>query len=122
MIVDSSNCATTTHIAVESEMPQTVALSSCRASYVGHVNPQWVRLLDLLQMNVEYEYCRGAELFCRIEFRAPKRLSLRIPFEAFRKIHPGLFGQSLVSKLFNDAGVLTQICGNNFMVLKVAPR
>src|SRR5438445_12044733 len=31
--------------------------------YASSVNPQWVRLLDLLQMNVQYERCQGAELF-----------------------------------------------------------
>src|ERR1700751_2043401 len=31
--------------------------------YAEHVNPQWVRLLDLLQMNVRYEPCVGTELF-----------------------------------------------------------
>src|SRR4051794_11184709 len=31
--------------------------------YAAHVNPQWVRLLDLLRMNVRYERCAGAELF-----------------------------------------------------------
>lgn len=37
------------------------------------------------------------------------------------KIHPAMFGQILVMRLFRDKGILTQICGNNFMVLKVAP-
>ncbi len=32
-----------------------------------------------------------------------------------------MFGQLLVMRMFRDEGVLTQICGNNFMVLKVAP-
>jgi ornithine--oxo-acid transaminase len=32
-----------------------------------------------------------------------------------------MFGQVLVMRLFRDKGILTQICGNNFMVLKVAP-
>ena len=32
-----------------------------------------------------------------------------------------MFGQILVMRLFRDFGFLTQICGNNFMVLKVAP-
>jgi ornithine--oxo-acid transaminase len=36
-------------------------------------------------------------------------------------MHPGLFGQMLVMRLFNQKNLLTQICGNNFMVLKVAP-
>jgi ornithine--oxo-acid transaminase len=30
--------------------------------YERYVNPQWVRLLDVLQMNVEYASCVGAEL------------------------------------------------------------
>src|SRR5712671_2614230 len=30
--------------------------------YQEHVNPQWVRLLDVLQMNVRYVRCAGAEL------------------------------------------------------------
>jgi ornithine--oxo-acid transaminase len=32
-----------------------------------------------------------------------------------------MFGQVLVMRLFRDHNILTQICGNNFMVLKVAP-
>jgi ornithine--oxo-acid transaminase len=32
-----------------------------------------------------------------------------------------MFGQIVVMRLFRDKGILTQICGNNFMVLKVAP-
>lgn len=64
---------------------------------------------------------RGAGLLLGIEFQPPRQLRLRIPYEAFSAIHPGLFGQIIVMRLFRDAGFLTQICGNNFMVLKVAP-
>ena len=64
---------------------------------------------------------RGAGMLSGIEFQAPRNLRLRMGFEAFRQIHPGLFGQVLVMRLFRDRNVLTQICGNNFMVLKVAP-
>jgi ornithine--oxo-acid transaminase len=64
---------------------------------------------------------RGLGLLMGIEFQAPKHLRLRIPFEGFGAIHPGMFGQIVVMRLFRDAGFLTQICGNNFMVLKVAP-
>jgi ornithine--oxo-acid transaminase len=56
-----------------------------------------------------------------IEFRAPRQFRLRIPYEAFAAVHAGMFGQILVMRLFRDAGFLTQVCGNNFMVLKVAP-
>jgi len=64
---------------------------------------------------------RGIGLLCGIEFTAPRGLGLRVSFEAFRKIHPAMFGQCLVMRLFRDRGILTQICGNNFLVLKVAP-
>jgi ornithine--oxo-acid transaminase len=64
---------------------------------------------------------RGKGLLVGIEFQAPHSLRLRIPFEAFRRIHPAMFGQILVMRLFRDRNILTQICGNNFMVLKAAP-
>lgn len=64
---------------------------------------------------------RGVGLLNGIEFRAPTRLTLRVPFESFRAIHPAMFGQILVMRLFRDWNILTQVCGNNFMVLKVAP-
>jgi ornithine--oxo-acid transaminase len=80
--------------------------------------------LQLQMLLSDYEMVRevrGLGLFCGIEFKAPAQLRLRIAFEAFMKIHPALFGQMLVMRLFKDKGILSQICGNNFMVLKVAP-
>jgi ornithine--oxo-acid transaminase len=64
---------------------------------------------------------RGKGLLLGIEFTAPRRLALRAPFEAFGQIHPAMFGQILVMRLFRGGNILTQICGNDFMVLKVAP-
>jgi ornithine--oxo-acid transaminase len=64
---------------------------------------------------------RGQGLLLGIEFTAPQRFVLRAPFEAFARIHPAMFGQILVMRLFRDSGILTQICGNDFMVLKAAP-
>jgi ornithine--oxo-acid transaminase len=64
---------------------------------------------------------RGLGLLSAIEFKAPRRFRLRIPFQAFAKIHPAMFGQVVVMRLFRDHQILSQICGNNFMVLKVAP-
>jgi ornithine--oxo-acid transaminase len=64
---------------------------------------------------------RGIGMLTGIEFTRPGKLRLRIPFEAFARIHPAMFGQVLVMHLFRDHGVLAQICGNNFMVLKVSP-
>jgi ornithine--oxo-acid transaminase len=64
---------------------------------------------------------RGMGMLSGIEFQRPSGMKLRVPFEAFRQIHPAMFGQVIVMRLFRDWRILTQICGNNFMVLKVAP-
>lgn len=64
---------------------------------------------------------RGLGLLNGIEFRAPKKLTLRTLYEAFHRIHPAMFGQVLVMRMFREKNILTQICGNNFMVLKAAP-
>jgi ornithine--oxo-acid transaminase len=64
---------------------------------------------------------RGLGLFCGVEFQAPRHWTLRASYETFKRIHPGMFGQMLVMNLFREKGILTQICGNNFHVLKVAP-
>jgi ornithine--oxo-acid transaminase len=79
------------------------------------------RLRDALGGYEMVKDVRGLGLMGGIEFQPPRQLSLRIPFEAFLKIHPGLFGQVVVMRLFRDHNILTQICGNNFMVLKTAP-
>jgi ornithine--oxo-acid transaminase len=79
------------------------------------------QLSDALRAFEMVKEVRGAGLLMGIEFQAPRQLRLRIPYEAFSAIHPGMFGQILVMRLFRDAGFLTQICGNNFRVLKVAP-
>ena len=63
----------------------------------------------------------GLGLLNGIQFQVPKSLKLRVGYEAFKAIHPGMFGQVVVMRLFRDHGFLTQMCGNNFMTLKAAP-
>ena len=153
-----------------------IATDACAEPF----NPQWVKPLSLLAMNVSYERCVGADWFTTdsdnslsmraglatldvlenqslgdratplgielqeklaaalsgyemgkevrgkglllgIEYTPPRRLALRAPFEAFAQIHPAMFGRILVMRLFRNKNVLTQICGNDFMVLKVSP-
>jgi ornithine--oxo-acid transaminase len=90
-----------------------------RATELGeYVRARLTETLGGLEMVREV---RGAGLLSGVEFQPPKQLRLRLGFEAFRQIHAGLFGQVLVMRLFRDHNKLTQICGNNFMVLKVAP-
>jgi|SRR5271165_4572238 len=67
------------------------------------------------------EEIRGTGLLSGIVFAPPQRLKLRVAFETSRKIHSAMFGQVLVMRMFRDHGFLTQVCGNDFMVLKVAP-
>jgi len=64
---------------------------------------------------------RGLGLLNAIEFREPRSRMLQIPFKASAHVHQAMFGQILVMLLFRDHGILSQICGNNFMALKVAP-
>ncbi len=87
-----------------------------RARVAGNYRRQ--RLHEVLSNYEMVKEIRGVGLLNGIEFTAPRKISLRIPFEAFMKIHPGMFGQVLVMRLFRDKGMLTKICGNNFMVLK----
>jgi ornithine--oxo-acid transaminase len=89
-----------------------------RATAIGADLQQ--RLSEALHNYEMIGQVRGKGLMLGIEFKAPRRLSLRAPFEAFSTIHPAMFGQILVMRLFRN-GFLTQICGNDFMVLKVAP-
>ncbi len=91
---------------------------AARAAYMGEQVREKLRIaLAGYEMVKEV---RGMGLFCGIEFTKPTQLARRASFEAFRAIHAGLFGQMVVMNLFRR-GILTQMCGNNFMVLKVAP-
>jgi ornithine--oxo-acid transaminase len=64
---------------------------------------------------------RGRGLLLGIEFQAPRQFWRRASFDALDRIHSGVFGQMLVMALFRQEDILTQVCGNNFLVLKVAP-
>jgi ornithine--oxo-acid transaminase len=78
------------------------------------------RLREALSGYEMVKEVRGLGLLNGIEFQPPRKLALRLSFEAFGKIHPGMFGQVVVMRLFRQ-GFLTQMCGNNFMVLKASP-
>jgi ornithine--oxo-acid transaminase len=78
------------------------------------------RLREALSGYEMVKEVRGLGLLNGIEFQPPRKLALRVSFEAFGKIHPGMFGQVVVMRLFR-LGFLTQMCGNDFMTLKVAP-
>jgi len=79
------------------------------------------RLAEALGDFAMVKEVRGVGLLMGIEFQPPRQLHLRVPYQGFAAVHPAMFGQIVVMRLFRDSGFLTQICGNNFMVLKVAP-
>jgi len=79
------------------------------------------RLRDALAPYEMVNEVRGLGLFNGVVFQPPRKLRLKLGFEAFRAVHPAMFGQMVVRRLFHDHRILSQICGNNFMVLKVAP-
>jgi hypothetical protein len=64
---------------------------------------------------------RGLGMLSGIAFRAPNSLRLGLSFESFRRVDPAMFGQVIVMRMFREQRILTQMCGNNFMVVKAAP-
>lgn len=79
------------------------------------------RLAERLSRYEMIKAVRGLGMLSAIGFRPPRQLRMRMLFGAFSRIHPAMFGQVLVMRLFRDQGIFSQICGNDFMVLKVAP-
>lgn len=79
------------------------------------------RLSEALEPYEMVASVRGLGFFNGIVFRAPRSLGLRLSYEAFHRVHPAMFGQMIVMRMYRDHGILTQICGNNFAVLKAAP-
>ena len=79
------------------------------------------RLLEALGSSDLVKEVRGLGLLCGIEFVPPQKLAFRALYEAFQQVHPAMFGQIVVMRMFREKRILTQICGNNFMVLKAAP-
>jgi ornithine--oxo-acid transaminase len=79
------------------------------------------RLRDRLARYEMVREVRGLGLLSGIEFQSPQQFWLRASFDTVNRVHPGMFGQMLVMCLFSREEILTQVCGNDFMVLKVAP-
>ena len=90
-----------------------------RAARLGQQLRQ--QLTETLAHYEMFREIRGLGLLNGIEFTAPTTLSLRLPFAAFRAIHPGMFGQVVVMRLLRRERILSQVCGNHFMVLKANP-
>jgi len=79
------------------------------------------RLQKALAPYEMFKTVRGIGMFNGIEWQVPKQFRRKISYETIKHIHPAIFGEILVMQLFREKGILTQICGNDFMVLKVVP-
>src|ERR1700747_893931 len=53
------------HMATRRVATVSSGVTAGTSNYQEYVNPQWVALLNLLGMNVEYERCLGCELFTK---------------------------------------------------------
>jgi len=93
------------------------------------LGPRALQLGEIFRTNLRRELAgfdmvkevRGMGLLNGIEFVPPKKLGFRTMYDAFHSIHPAVFGQIVIMRMFREMKILTQICGNNFMVLKAAP-
>ena len=90
-----------------------------RATRLGEMLRSGVR--DLSRKYEMVSEVRGMGLMNGIEFRAPESMRLRLLHAGFTKMHPGLFGQMLVATLLQEEGILTQMCGHNYRVVKASP-
>jgi len=64
---------------------------------------------------------RGLGLMNGVELQSPKSMKLKLLHGSFKMLHGGLFGQMVIRNLFNEGKVLTQVCGNNQVVIKACP-
>ncbi len=84
-----------------------------------------LRASSLRQELAPYEMVkeiRGLGMLSGIEFTAPSQEPLCwLRSKHFIMFIQRCLGQMIVMRMFRNHNILTQICGNNFMVLKVAP-
>jgi ornithine--oxo-acid transaminase len=64
---------------------------------------------------------RGRGLILGIEFGPPRSFGLKLGWNTIAKLNEGLFAQMVVVPLFRDYGILTQVGGHNFKVIKLMP-
>lgn len=113
----------------ENTLSMVAALSTVDVIETENLSQNCLEMGELLRKKIgelcdNYEMLkeiRGIGLMNGVEFIAPKSLKLKALYETFNMIHKGLFGQMIVMKMFRSGNVLTQVCGNNYMVIKACP-
>jgi ornithine--oxo-acid transaminase len=64
---------------------------------------------------------RGIGLMNGVQLQPPQSLKLKALYKPVSMAHPALFGQMVVSRMFREGKILTQICGNSYMTIKASP-
>jgi len=101
-------------LAMRAACPLWMSSSGTRSATVDHDGPSVsAAVTEALSGYEMVSGGTGLGMLSGIEFTAPRQIRMKLPFEAFRAIHPGMFGQTVVMRLVRDKGILTQMCGNN---------
>jgi acetylornithine/succinyldiaminopimelate/putrescine aminotransferase len=79
------------------------------------------RLEELHNKHSIIKQVRGLGLMIAIEFAEPRELALRMGWKLLHKVEPELFGQMLVTALFQKHRILTQVAGHGMDVIKILP-
>ena len=81
-------------------------------------------LARLLPLKEKYELVhdvRGKGLLLGIELGPPTSLGLKLGWSTLASLNQGLCAQMVVVPLFRDHGILVQVGGHNFAVIKLMP-
>lgn len=81
-------------------------------------------LQKLLPLKARYELVhdvRGKGLLLAIELGPPESLSLKLGWNTIATMNEGLLAQMVIVPLFRDHGILVQVGGHNFKVIKIMP-
>ncbi|HYR59680.1 MAG TPA: aspartate aminotransferase family protein [Chthoniobacteraceae bacterium] len=79
------------------------------------------RLGELRKRHSLIKEVRGLGLMIAIEFHEPRELAARMGWKLLHSVEPELFAQMLVTALFKQHRILTQIAGHAMDVIKILP-
>jgi acetylornithine/succinyldiaminopimelate/putrescine aminotransferase len=79
------------------------------------------RLRELGAKHSLLKEVRGLGLMIGIEFHEPRELALKMGWKLLHKMEPELFGQMIVTALFQKHRILAQVAGHGMDVVKILP-
>ncbi|MEI9893488.1 MAG: aspartate aminotransferase family protein [Chthoniobacter sp.] len=79
------------------------------------------RIEELKKKHSLIKQVRGMGLMVAIEFHEPSELSARMGWKLLHRVERELFAQMLVTSLFQQHRILTQLAGHSMDVIKILP-